>query len=155
MPMAWNDTADAKLLLAVLRTTNVKLDHLRIAQYMGPGCTVYAIQHRLRVLKERAFTGPALPLRLVEGYGSCDPTSEGTPTSEPKRKRGRPRKVKEEDGVDAETPMDPKKEGRAKRVKTEEAEDGDQRVEVEEEYEEGVALPEAGYVGDTVFMTEA
>ncbi|OJJ45272.1 hypothetical protein ASPZODRAFT_17491 [Penicilliopsis zonata CBS 506.65] len=39
MPMTWDSTADAKLLLAILdqmRTSQMKLDYKEIAAYMGP-----------------------------------------------------------------------------------------------------------------------
>ncbi|RAH50874.1 uncharacterized protein BO95DRAFT_438136 [Aspergillus brunneoviolaceus CBS 621.78] len=132
MPMTWNEAADAKLLTAILQTINTKLDYPRIAQLMGPECTIYAIQHRLRSLRERARSGPtaadgppALPSTPTrDSTGGVDPASaHGTPASGP-RKRGRPPKVKvEADGSAEAAPMTPKKRGRAKKVKAEEMEE--------------------------------
>ncbi|OJK01140.1 hypothetical protein ASPACDRAFT_42641 [Aspergillus aculeatus ATCC 16872] len=124
MPMTWNEAADAK-------TINTKLDYPRIAQLMGSDCTVYAIQHRLRSLRERARPRPTAdgPLALPstptrDSTGAVDPASaQGTPASGPK-KRGRPPKVKVEvDRSAEEAPVTPKKRGRAKKVKTEEMEE--------------------------------
>ncbi|PYI19285.1 hypothetical protein BO86DRAFT_398890 [Aspergillus japonicus CBS 114.51] len=133
MPMTWNDTADAKLLLAILKTANVKPDYDRIAQYLGPECTPIAAQRRIQRLRERACMEPttadgqpALPSTPTrDGAGAVDPGSaQGTPASVP-RKRGRPRKVKEEGDADAEAPVTPKKRGRAKTVKSEQMEEED------------------------------
>ncbi|RAK74862.1 uncharacterized protein BO72DRAFT_409433 [Aspergillus fijiensis CBS 313.89] len=131
MPMTWNEAADAKLLLAILKTGNVKPDYDRIAQYLGPECTPIAAQRRIQRLKERASSEqtadgpPALPSTPTrDSTGGVDPASaHGTPASGP-RKRGRPPKVKvEADGSAEAAPVTPKKRGRAKKVKAEEMEE--------------------------------
>ncbi|PYH77547.1 hypothetical protein BO82DRAFT_435803 [Aspergillus uvarum CBS 121591] len=139
MPMTWNNTADAKLLLAILKTANVKPDYDRIAQYLGPECTPIAAQRRIQRLKERACLEPttadghpALPSTPTrDGAGAVGPASaQGTPASVP-RKRGRPRKIKEEGGADPEAPATPKKRGGAKQAKSKQMEEDDPRSKAE------------------------
>ncbi|KAF7118535.1 hypothetical protein CNMCM5793_008065 [Aspergillus hiratsukae] len=99
MPMTWSHEADAKLLLGILTTSNVEPDYEALAKYMGPECTVYAIQHRIRKLKTDAgATG-------VDGDSSVPATPE-------KRKRGRPKKDANGDAAvkDKASPKKAKKE---------------------------------------------
>ncbi|PYI03798.1 hypothetical protein BO78DRAFT_421240 [Aspergillus sclerotiicarbonarius CBS 121057] len=133
MPMNWNDTADAKLLVGILATTNVKLDMNALASYMGSGCTVSAVQHRIQRLKEKVVASTAVTTGSAPGTpgdgaatmtapanasgpASVDPTPE-------KRKRGRPKKstttdtAEDNENVAAPAP----KKTRAKRAKKSEA----------------------------------
>ncbi|RHZ65665.1 uncharacterized protein CDV56_107690 [Aspergillus thermomutatus] len=80
MPMTWSHKADAKLFLGVLSTSNIKPDYEALAKYMGPDCTVKAIQHRIGRLKTDAGVVVA-----ADGDSSAPATPE-------KRKRGRPKK---------------------------------------------------------------
>ncbi|KAL2868723.1 uncharacterized protein BJX67DRAFT_35367 [Aspergillus lucknowensis] len=115
MPIQWNDQADAKLLLAVISTSNAKLNYSAIAQYMGPGksrpyldektrikldqfiansfpsrfllleCTVSSVQHRIQRLREK--------VKAYTAAGNDATEHNGTPTSSPEKKRGRAKKV--------------------------------------------------------------
>ncbi|PYH99945.1 hypothetical protein BO71DRAFT_393913 [Aspergillus ellipticus CBS 707.79] len=130
MPMTWNDTADAKLLIGILQTSPVKLEFAPLAEYMGPSCTVSAIQHRIQRLKEKVSavatgteSGPATPSKKA-GTAATGAETVGTP-----KKRGRPPKAATagEGSSDAagtstpgETSAGPRKRGRPKRVKTSE-----------------------------------
>ncbi|GIJ84726.1 hypothetical protein Asppvi_003577 [Aspergillus pseudoviridinutans] len=99
MPMTWGHEADAKLLLGIIATSNVKPDYEALAKYMGPDCTVYAIQHRIRKLKDAGAAASA------DGDSS-------TPATPEKRKRGRPKKDTNGDAVskDEASPKKAKKE---------------------------------------------
>ncbi|OJJ74895.1 hypothetical protein ASPBRDRAFT_204959 [Aspergillus brasiliensis CBS 101740] len=102
MPMTWNETTDARLLVGILTTTSVKLDMHALAKFMGPGCTVSAVQHRIQRLKDKVGT---VSTTSTPGEMTASPattstlttmTSPGnetpTPATPEKRKRGRPRK---------------------------------------------------------------
>ncbi|GLB03642.1 hypothetical protein AtubIFM57258_008883 [Aspergillus tubingensis] len=100
MPMTWNETNDAKLLVGILTTTNVKIDMHALAKFMGPGCTVSAVQHRIQRLKDKVSTStpggtassPATTATTtMTSPGNETPTTP-TPATPEKRKRGRPRK---------------------------------------------------------------
>ncbi|KAL3461117.1 hypothetical protein BJX64DRAFT_289685 [Aspergillus heterothallicus] len=98
MPMVWNDQADAKLLVAIISTSNAKLNHAAIAEFMGSvndsianallhqiDCTASSVQHRIQRLREKVKT--------IDG--SADGTTPGNGTTEGNttpRKRGRPKK---------------------------------------------------------------
>ncbi|KAL2852502.1 hypothetical protein BJY01DRAFT_244500 [Aspergillus pseudoustus] len=77
MPMIWNDQTDAKLLVAIITTTDAKLNHAAIAEFMGPDCSTSAVQHRIQRLREKVKT-------IV-----TDGATEGNITP---KKRGRPGK---------------------------------------------------------------
>ncbi|RLL99168.1 hypothetical protein CFD26_106002 [Aspergillus turcosus] len=100
MPMTWGHEADAKLLLGILTTSNVKPDYEALAKYMGPDCTVYAIQHRIKKLRKDAGAVAA-----ADGDSSVPATPE-------KRKRGRGKKDANGDagGNDKASPKKAKKE---------------------------------------------
>ncbi|EAW08476.1 uncharacterized protein ACLA_032110 [Aspergillus clavatus NRRL 1] len=111
MPMTWSPEADAKLLIGILNTSNVKLDLDALAKWMGPECTVYAIQHRIRKLQEKANSG--------------SPGGDSAPASPEKRKRGRPRKNAYEGAAGEETGSPKKvKQGPAKKAVENEGEHG-------------------------------
>ncbi|KAL2830872.1 hypothetical protein BDW59DRAFT_158307 [Aspergillus cavernicola] len=60
MPMSWNAEADAKLLLAVLnqvKDAKLKLDYVKIAQFMGSDCIPGAVQNRIVRLRRKAEGG--------------------------------------------------------------------------------------------------
>ncbi|KAK1143413.1 hypothetical protein N8T08_006741 [Aspergillus melleus] len=83
--VVWNDQADARLFVAILKNLPGRLDHAAIAKEMGGDCTVSAIQHRIQRIKERAHVNE-------NGTGSASATEQAsaTPSSPEKRKRGRP-----------------------------------------------------------------
>ncbi|KAL3476806.1 hypothetical protein BJX99DRAFT_258140 [Aspergillus californicus] len=93
MPMIWNDQADAKLLMAIIAKSDAKLNWTAIAEYMGPDCTISALQHRVQRLKDRAKTGTATTKGNGIGTGTTDDAGAGSPVSSnpspEKRKRGR------------------------------------------------------------------
>ncbi|OOF95896.1 hypothetical protein ASPCADRAFT_5225 [Aspergillus carbonarius ITEM 5010] len=145
MPMVWNEAADAKLLVGILATTNAKLDMHALASYMGTGCTVSAVQHRIQRLKEKVVASTSTSTTTAAaaaadstpntpGDGTTGPatmtapsTSSGpasvAPTPE-KRKRGRPKKIKSaegDEGVAAPTPA-PARKTRAKRARAKKSE---------------------------------
>ncbi|KAF4152063.1 hypothetical protein CNMCM8927_006681 [Aspergillus lentulus] len=102
MPMTWDHEADAKLLLRIFKTSNIKLDYEDLAKHMGPDCTTIAIQRRIQRLKMDPRAGSA-----VNGDSS-------TPATPEKRKRGRPKK--DTNGYDAEEDKgSPKKAKKAKK----------------------------------------
>ncbi|GAQ11555.1 hypothetical protein ALT_8876 [Aspergillus lentulus] len=102
MPMTWDHEADAKLLLRIFMTSNIKLDYEDLAKHMGPDCTTIAIQRRIQRLKMDPRAGSA-----VNGDSS-------TPATPEKRKRGRPKK--DTNGYDAEEDKgSPKKAKKAKK----------------------------------------
>ncbi|GLA71732.1 hypothetical protein AtubIFM55763_002212 [Aspergillus tubingensis] len=112
MPMTWNETADARLLVGILTTTNVKIDMHALAKFMGPGCTVSAVQHRIQRLKDKVSTSTpgGTASSPATGTTSTTMTSPGnetpttpTPATPEKRKRGRPRKNPVAGGGEAKT----------------------------------------------------
>ncbi|KAI9827374.1 MAG: hypothetical protein M1826_006299 [Phylliscum demangeonii] len=61
--MTWIGDGDRDLLLTILAMHNLKLDHVAIAQRMGPPCTPRAVEERLkklrRMIKEKGFDQPS------------------------------------------------------------------------------------------------
>ncbi|EEQ33982.1 hypothetical protein McanMca71_002830 [Microsporum canis] len=51
--IVWNDAANAKLLFAIISTSNAKVDYKAVAEIMGNGCTPIAIQRRLSRIKSK------------------------------------------------------------------------------------------------------
>ncbi|PLB41536.1 uncharacterized protein BDW47DRAFT_122578 [Aspergillus candidus] len=98
MPMVWNDTADVKLFMAVLSTTNPKLNYQQLADIMGPGCTPSAIQHRIQRLKamvannDNATTNNGTNTNAEEATELATTTSVPSSPEQAKKKRGRPAK---------------------------------------------------------------
>ncbi|OJI86900.1 hypothetical protein ASPTUDRAFT_188249 [Aspergillus tubingensis CBS 134.48] len=128
MPMTWNETNDARLLVGILTTTNVKLDMHALANFMGPGCTVSAVQHRIQRLKDKVSTSTpgGTASSPATGTTSTTMTSPGnetpttpTPATPEKRKRGRPRKNPVAGGGEASTSttVSSAKKPKAKRAK--------------------------------------
>ncbi|RAK91614.1 hypothetical protein BO79DRAFT_215300 [Aspergillus costaricaensis CBS 115574] len=129
MPMTWNETNDAKLLVGILTTTNVKIDMHALANFMGPGCTVSAVQHRIQRLKDKVSTstpGGTASSPVTTATTSTTMTSPGnetpttpTPATPEKRKRGRPRKNPVVGGGEASTSttVSSAKKPKAKRAK--------------------------------------
>ncbi|GCB26646.1 hypothetical protein AAWM_09531 [Aspergillus awamori] len=115
MPMTWNETTDARLLVGILTTTNVKLDMHALAKFMGPGCTVSAVQHRIQRLKDKVAVAPTSTSTTPGGTASSPGTTttmtspgnetptNSTPATPEKRKRGRPRKNPVAGGGEAST----------------------------------------------------
>ncbi|KAG2027691.1 hypothetical protein GB937_000131 [Aspergillus fischeri] len=116
MPMTWDHEADAKLLLRIFATSNIKLDYEDLAKHMGPGtikkqslltrmntdCTTIAIQRRIQRLR----TDPRA--------GSATNGDSSTPATPEKRKRGRPKKDANGDGAEKDN-ASPKKAKKAKK----------------------------------------
>ncbi|KAH1430973.1 hypothetical protein KXW29_005389 [Aspergillus fumigatus] len=102
MPMTWDHEADAKLLLRILTTSNIKLDYEDLAKHMGPDCTIFAIQRRLQRLRTDPRAGSA-----TNGDSSTPPTPE-------KRKRGCAKKDANGDGAEKDK-ASPKKAKKAKK----------------------------------------
>ncbi|KAK2830994.1 hypothetical protein FQN49_007109 [Arthroderma sp. PD_2] len=69
--VTWNEAADAKLLFAILKTTQAKIDYAAVAEIIGNDCTPIAIQRRLAKIKSKAAattgsggnSSPATPKR--------------------------------------------------------------------------------------------
>ncbi|KAN0068014.1 hypothetical protein V8E54_013942 [Elaphomyces granulatus] len=61
MPMTWDNHADAKLLVGILKVAKPKIDFNALAKYMGPDCTAYALRHRIRRLEARAAGDDSVP----------------------------------------------------------------------------------------------
>ncbi|KAJ9273026.1 hypothetical protein DTO212C5_947 [Paecilomyces variotii] len=93
MPMSWNAEADARLLVAIIAVGNVKMDYDKLSEYMGGDCTAYAIQHRIRKLKDKA-NGKA---------------SGSTPNTPSKRKKRSNAKTDNDEESEAADPITPKK----------------------------------------------
>ncbi|KAJ6087702.1 hypothetical protein N7467_006616 [Penicillium canescens] len=125
MPITWDDKSDAKLLAGVLSQTSTGLDFNALAKYMGDGCTVGALRHRIvRIKKKVAYD---------ENLMNAGQSSPGTPdTPAAKRKRGRapkatPTKLKQEPSSDDDEKQDVTAKGEeieaeGKRVKVEHVE---------------------------------
>lgn len=85
--------------------------HVDIYAALSTECTVYAIQHRIRKLQEKANSG--------------SPGGDSAPASPEKRKRGRPRKNAYEGAAGEETGSPKKvKQGPAKKAVENEGEHG-------------------------------
>ncbi|KAF9886624.1 hypothetical protein FE257_011264 [Aspergillus nanangensis] len=87
MGITWNEQTDAKLLVGILTTSNVKFDHKALAEFIGPECTTSAVQHRIQRLKVRA-----------EAPEQDGEKTTSSPAETPKRGRGRPKKNADVDG---------------------------------------------------------
>ncbi|KAL4890505.1 hypothetical protein BDV59DRAFT_204220 [Aspergillus ambiguus] len=86
MGITWNDQADARLLVGIVTTTPAKLDFKALAEFMGPECTVSAIQHRIQRLREKAKAHEP-------GKSNSASSALATPEASPgKRGRGYPPK---------------------------------------------------------------
>ncbi|GAD97994.1 AT hook motif protein [Paecilomyces variotii No. 5] len=101
MPMTWNAEADARLLIAIIAVGNPKMDYDKLSEFMGGDCTAYAIQHRIRKLKDKA-------------NGKSSGSTPNTPSKRKKRSDTKTTEDAENGAVDQVTP---------KKIKTEPAED--------------------------------
>ncbi|KAE8152431.1 hypothetical protein BDV25DRAFT_137880 [Aspergillus avenaceus] len=79
MPIAWTAEADAKLLVAIISTSKMKIDLKAVAAFMGPECTVSSVQHRINRIKDKVK----------------DPNAASSAEASPEkpRKRGRPARL--------------------------------------------------------------
>ncbi|KAF3931799.1 hypothetical protein ABW19_dt0208126 [Dactylella cylindrospora] len=75
--MRWDNHADAKLFMAVLKVHSLKLNYEAIAEYMGDNCTSKAVSHRIAKLKNIGGEPASAPSSVVN-------TPKKSPT---KRKR--------------------------------------------------------------------
>ncbi|KAL3461857.1 hypothetical protein BJX64DRAFT_289040 [Aspergillus heterothallicus] len=85
MPMTWTVENNTKLFLCVLdqiKKQNVKLDYQKLAEDMGPDCTLRSVQHQIIKLKDKARQGTG-----TDG-GSVPSTPAGTPATATPKKRG-------------------------------------------------------------------
>ncbi|KAF7172650.1 hypothetical protein CNMCM5623_004800 [Aspergillus felis] len=98
MPMTWDREADAKLLLRIFTTSNIKLDYEDLAKHMGADCTTIAIKSRIQ------------RLRIYPGDGGAVNGDSSAPASPEKRKRGRGKKDANGDAADKASPKKVKKE---------------------------------------------
>ncbi|KAJ6027632.1 uncharacterized protein N7446_003772 [Penicillium canescens] len=125
MPITWDEKSDAKLLAGVLSQTSTGLDFNALAKYMGDGCTVSALRHRIVRIKKKVADD--------ENLMNASQSSPGTPnTSAVKRKRGcapkaTPTKLKQEASSDDDEKEDVTTKGEeieaeGKRVKVEHVE---------------------------------
>ncbi|KAL1848080.1 hypothetical protein Plec18167_008777 [Paecilomyces lecythidis] len=103
MPMTWNAEADARLLIAIIAVGNPKMDYDKLSDYMGGDCTAYAIQHRIRKLKDKA-------------NGKAPGSTPNTPSKRKKRSDAKSNGHADDGAIDQVTP---------KKVKTEPVEDDD------------------------------
>ncbi|KAL4873484.1 hypothetical protein BDV12DRAFT_160120 [Aspergillus spectabilis] len=64
MPMTWNAEAEAKLFLGVLdQVRGAKLDYKALAAFMGPNCSVAALQQKIFRLRREAGTPVSSPAK--------------------------------------------------------------------------------------------
>ncbi|KAI9763011.1 MAG: hypothetical protein M4579_000074 [Chaenotheca gracillima] len=93
--MKWTGEADQHLLLTILRTHTIKLDHASIAKEFGDDCTERAVVERLKTLKrlskERAEQNGGSFTQGGEGSKGGAGSTNGTPVkSTPSKKRKAP-----------------------------------------------------------------
>ncbi|KAK2766228.1 hypothetical protein FQN54_007744 [Arachnomyces sp. PD_36] len=121
MPMNWNDQADAKLLIGIIKTAKPKIDYDALAAYMGEGCTAYGIQHRIRKIQAKANesgdSAPSTPSKAAGGTpkGKKAPTPRKTPAKKTPKRKG----AKEETASDEEECASPTKKVKSEVVKEE------------------------------------
>ncbi|KAK2837005.1 hypothetical protein FQN49_006501 [Arthroderma sp. PD_2] len=92
--ITWNESADAKLLFAIISTSVTRIDYAAVAKILGNECTPNAIKHRLARIKSK--------MDLFNDKASSPST---TPV---KLKRGRPKKCPVEDDEDDENAIQKK-----------------------------------------------
>ncbi|KAF1981282.1 hypothetical protein K402DRAFT_458135 [Aulographum hederae CBS 113979] len=95
MPMNWGPEADARILLGMLSLQNNTLskdqkDH--VAKYVGPDCTVYALEGRLKALKKMVHSSPVgkAPAGLALGTGTVPSKNPNIGTPGSARKKAAP-----------------------------------------------------------------
>ncbi|PLN78755.1 hypothetical protein BDW42DRAFT_195672 [Aspergillus taichungensis] len=103
--------------MAVLSTTNLKLNYQQLANTMGPGCSASAIQHRIQRLKAMVASNDNNKDTNTNAAEATEPATkpatEPATTSAPsspeqvKKKRGRPAKQAKE--TDEPAPKRPKR----------------------------------------------
>ncbi|KAJ5093114.1 hypothetical protein N7456_008975 [Penicillium angulare] len=82
MTINWDTKADAKLMSAFTQTGSV--DYEAVAKYMGDGCTVSAVKHRIARLRDKAGITNPRGARKSSGTpkkGAGGSTSSGAGTS--------------------------------------------------------------------------
>ncbi|KAJ9627031.1 hypothetical protein H2203_003491 [Taxawa tesnikishii (nom. ined.)] len=107
--MNWNGDADRALLLAILKTQDVKIDFDAVAQELtteATTCTPRAVQERLKKLKRMAQEGGSAGNGDESGSGSSQPKPKSTPRKKtadgaadgesPLKKRKTPNKKKDQ-----------------------------------------------------------
>ncbi|PGH17705.1 hypothetical protein AJ80_04713 [Polytolypa hystricis UAMH7299] len=141
MPITWNDATDAKILVGILKTAKPKIDFDALAQYVGDGCTAYAVQHRIRKIQAKA----SLLGSGTTGTGTGSDAPNTPPTPAKRSKAATKKKNPAEEGAKV-TKRKPVATGHGKKkamfaAKVEES-DGDEMVKGEEmesiERDEGV-----------------
>ncbi|KAJ5305944.1 hypothetical protein N7508_004959 [Penicillium antarcticum] len=106
MPITWDDRADAKLLAGVLLQNSSGLDFAALAEYMGDGCTISALRHRIVRIKKKVADDENLM-----NAGQSNPGTPSTPAAKRKRApnatpRATPTKLKKETSSDDDDKQD-------------------------------------------------
>ncbi|RAH77245.1 hypothetical protein BO86DRAFT_403955 [Aspergillus japonicus CBS 114.51] len=68
MPVTWNSEANARLFLGVLtqlKNQSIKLDYTALANSVGQGCTVRAVQQQMDKLRKQVSDGSSNPATPV------------------------------------------------------------------------------------------
>ncbi|KAI9856890.1 MAG: hypothetical protein M1813_008727 [Trichoglossum hirsutum] len=115
MVMTWNDKADVRLFVNVLKIHNIKLDYVEIAKAMGDNVTAKAITHRISKLRQIAAEEESAQR---SGSASADGTGSGADNSAAATpaKRRRTSKAKATKNAAATTSEGPKKRGRKPKI---------------------------------------
>ncbi|KAL2865172.1 uncharacterized protein BJX67DRAFT_383164 [Aspergillus lucknowensis] len=85
MPITWTPENNAKLFLAVLeqlKDHKIKLDNKKLAEYMGPDCTVRSIDNQIFKLRKQATQDPS----SNSNDQSLDASAPATPAATPKKR---------------------------------------------------------------------
>ncbi|KAH1491626.1 hypothetical protein KXX52_004600 [Aspergillus fumigatus] len=93
MPMTWDHEADAKLLLRILTTSNIKLDYEDLAKHMGPGQT----DPRAGSATNRDSSTLPTPEKRKRGCAKKDANGDGAEKDKASPKKAKKAK-KEENG---------------------------------------------------------
>ncbi|KAJ5104147.1 hypothetical protein N7532_004676 [Penicillium argentinense] len=108
MPITWDTQADAKLLAGIVATSSPAINYQAVADYIGDGCTISALKHRIQRIKERAgITGNP---RSASGSGAsktspvASKVKHTTTSKVTKTRKTKPRSAKiSDDNADQKT----------------------------------------------------
>ncbi|PKY05069.1 hypothetical protein P168DRAFT_304150 [Aspergillus campestris IBT 28561] len=84
MRMTWNGDSNAKLFLGVLsqiKDHKLKLDYKELSEYMGPECSVRAVQQQIDKLRKQ--------VEEQDGAANGDAATSPKPSTPSKRKYGK------------------------------------------------------------------
>ncbi|EAS30780.3 uncharacterized protein CIMG_06259 [Coccidioides immitis RS] len=115
MPMTWNAQADARLLLAIIKTSP-KIDLKAVVKHMGNECTEKALRHRIGRLQSLAAgdgetSAPTTPTKSPKTPKTRAPVLRATHSSSAGKRKAT---MKTDDEPEV------KKEGETKKLKVEE-----------------------------------